>query len=57
MPPPVTITGAKYVLVDFENVQPGNLELLKEHPFCALVFIGANPRSWTRSRMNPRSAT
>ena len=32
----------KYVLVDFENVQPKNLELLGEHPFTVLVFIGVN---------------
>ena len=57
MPPPRTITGTKYVLVDLENFQPRNLEPLKEHPFRVLVFIGANPRSWTRSRMNSRSAT
>ena len=34
--------SAKYVLVDFENVQPKNLELLGRHPFTVLVFIGAN---------------
>ncbi len=32
----------KYVLVDFENVQPKNLELLADHTFKVLVFIGAN---------------
>lgn len=31
-----------YVLVDFENVQPSNLEILKQHPFKVLVFVGAN---------------
>lgn len=31
-----------YVLIDFENVQPSNLELLKLHPFKVLVFVGAN---------------
>jgi len=40
--------GAKYVLVDFENVQPRNLELLKEHPFRVLVFIGANQTKFPR---------
>ena len=40
--------GAKYVLVDFENVQPKNLELLKEHPFKVLVFIGANQTKFPR---------
>ncbi len=41
-------TGPKYVLVDFENVQPRNLELLKEHPFRVLVFIGANQTKFPR---------
>lgn len=41
-------TGPKYVLVDFENVQPKNLELLKEHPFRVLVFIGANQTKFPR---------
>lgn len=31
-----------YILVDFENVQPNNLEVLKLHPFNVLVFVGAN---------------
>ena len=31
-----------YVLIDFENVQPGNLEVLKKHPFRVLVFVGEN---------------
>ncbi len=31
-----------YVLIDFENVQPRNLELLSKHPFRILVFVGAN---------------
>ena len=31
-----------YVLIDFENVQPKNLNLLKDHPFKVFVFIGAN---------------
>lgn len=31
-----------YVLIDFENVQPNNLEGLKRHPFKVLVFVGAN---------------
>lgn len=30
-----------YVLIDFENVQPGNLEVLQHHPFKVLVFVGA----------------
>jgi len=30
-----------YVLIDFENVQPKNLEMLASHPFKVLVFIGA----------------
>jgi len=31
-----------YVLIDFENVQPKNLELLSKNPFKVLVFVGAN---------------
>jgi hypothetical protein len=35
-------TATNYILIDFENVQPGNLELLKQHPFKVLVFVGEN---------------
>lgn len=31
-----------YVLIDFENVQPKNLEILASHPFKIFVFVGAN---------------
>ncbi len=31
-----------YVLIDFENVQPKNIEILKNHPFKIFVFVGAN---------------
>ena len=31
-----------YVLIDFENVQPKNLEILSRHPFKVLVFVGAS---------------
>lgn len=31
-----------YVLIDFENVQPKNLELLSNHPFKIYIFVGAN---------------
>ena len=31
-----------YVLIDYENVHPKNLELLAEHPFKVLVFVGQN---------------
>ena len=31
-----------YVLIDFENVQPKNLEILVKHPFKIFVFVGAN---------------
>jgi len=31
-----------YVLIDFENVQPKNLELLANHPFKIYIFVGAN---------------
>lgn len=30
-----------YVLIDYENVQPKNLELLKGHEFSVKVFVGA----------------
>ena len=33
---------ANYVLIDFENVQPKNLNILASHPFKVLVFIGAS---------------
>jgi hypothetical protein len=29
-------------LIDFENIQPKNLEILRKHPFQILVFVGAN---------------
>lgn len=35
------MTTPKYVLVDFENVQPRNLALLAKHPFRVFVFVGA----------------
>lgn len=31
-----------YVLVDLENIQPRNLELLRQHPFKVIVFVGSN---------------
>ena len=31
-----------YVLIDFENVQPKNLEILVNHPFLVLVFVGSS---------------
>lgn len=34
--------ASEYVLIDFENVQPKNLELLKKHPFKVFVFCGAH---------------
>jgi hypothetical protein len=30
-----------YVLIDYENVQPKNLEMLKGHEFAVKVFVGA----------------
>jgi hypothetical protein len=30
------------VLIDFENVQPKNIEILASHPFKVLVFVGAS---------------
>lgn len=34
-----------YILIDFENVQPKNLELLRGHSFTLIVFVGANQKS------------
>lgn len=31
-----------YILIDFENVQPKNLEVLKDQDFKVIVFVGAN---------------
>jgi hypothetical protein len=31
-----------YVLIDFENVQPKNLSILKGHDFRVIIFVGAN---------------
>ena len=33
-----------YVLIDFENVQPKNLAILKGHDFRVMVFVGANQK-------------
>ena len=33
---------SSYVLIDFENVHPKNLELLSKHPFKVYVFVGEN---------------
>ena len=30
------------MLIDYENVQPKNLEILENHPFKVFVFVGAN---------------
>ncbi len=35
------MNASKFVLVDFENVQPKNLALLAKHPFQVFVFVGA----------------
>jgi hypothetical protein len=34
--------ASHHILIDFENVQPKNLELLTGHPFEVYVFCGAN---------------
>ena len=34
-----------YVLIDYENVQPKNMELLRKDPFKVLVFVGASQKS------------
>lgn len=33
---------ANYVLIDLENVQPKNLEILSQHSFKVIVFVGEN---------------
>lgn len=35
-------TRTNYVLVDFENVQPKDIELLKDGPFKVKIFLGPN---------------
>jgi len=35
-------TKTNYVLIDYENVQPADLALLKDGPFKVKVFLGAN---------------
>jgi len=34
--------ATNYVLIDFENVRPKNLEILSSHPFTVFVFVGAS---------------
>jgi quaternary ammonium compound-resistance protein SugE len=36
------VPPTNYVLIDFENVQPQNLEILQKHPFNIIVFVGEN---------------
>ncbi len=31
-----------YILIDYENVQPHNIDILNGHPFKVVVFVGAN---------------
>ena len=31
-----------YILIDYENVQPRTLDILRAHPVKVLVFVGAN---------------
>jgi len=31
-----------YVLIDFENIQPKNMDILKQHPFKIFIFVGEN---------------
>ena len=35
-------TPTNYIMIDFENVQPKNIELLRQHPFEVFVFVGEN---------------
>ena len=39
------ITIKNYVLIDYENVQPKDLELLSDPHFQVLVFVGANQKT------------
>jgi len=39
------ITTKNYVLIDYENVQPKNLDLLSDPHFQVLVFVGANQKT------------
>lgn len=41
----------QYVLIDFENVQPKNLEILANHPFRVIVFFGLNQTKVSRDFM------
>lgn len=34
--------ATNYILIDFENVRPKNLELLSRHPFTVFVFVGTS---------------
>jgi len=34
--------STNYILIDFENVQPKNLEILANHPFKVFIFFGEN---------------
>ena len=34
--------ATNYILIDFENVHPKNLELVTKHPFKVFVFVGAS---------------
>lgn len=31
-----------FILIDYENIQPKNIEILKRHPFKIFVFVGEN---------------
>jgi len=31
-----------YILIDFENVQPKNMEVLSQHSFKIIIFVGEN---------------
>lgn len=42
-----------YVLVDFENVQPKDLELLKKGPFKVKVFVGPPTSTCLTPRVHP----
>jgi hypothetical protein len=41
----------QYILIDYENVQPKNLEILARHPFHVFVFFGENQTKVSRDFM------
>lgn len=40
-----------YILIDYENVQPKNLDILGSHPFTVIVFLGVTQTKVSRDFM------